>query len=64
MTFESFFQLVFSQLEGPYKWYALLFIAAVITAVVTRFVFKTLKWVLLIGALVIMGFYVWTQFFG
>ncbi|MBI3255610.1 MAG: hypothetical protein HYZ63_01440 [Candidatus Andersenbacteria bacterium] len=63
MTPAEFFQLVFSQLEGPYKWYVLLFIAAIITAVVTRFVFKTLKWVLLIGALVLMGFYIWTQLF-
>lgn len=61
MTLPELFQLVFSQLEGPYKWYVLLFIAAIITAVVTRFVFKTLKWVLLIGALVLMGFYIWTQ---
>lgn len=63
MTLEAVVQLVFSQLEGPYKWYALLVIAGVITAVVTHFVFKTLKWVLLIGAVAIMIFYLWTQLF-
>lgn len=39
------------QLEGPYKWYALAAILGVLTLFFTRFVFKTIKWFLMIVAI-------------
>lgn len=38
------------QLEGPYRWYVISGILVVLTAVISRFVFKTLKWSLIIAA--------------
>lgn len=32
------------QLEGPYKWYVIAGVALILTAIITRFIFKTLKW--------------------
>lgn len=61
MTVEQSLQLIAAQLEGPYKWYALLIIVGVITALVTRFVFRTLKWFLIIVALVVIALYLWSQ---
>lgn len=52
------------QLEGPYKWYALFFIMVLITGLVTRFVFKTLKWFLLVIAFGLIIFYLWSQLVG
>jgi len=63
MTGQEILQTAFIQLEGPYKWYVLLFIAAIITGVLTRFVFKTIKWFLLIAALGVLLFYLWSQLF-
>lgn len=62
MTGQEVFQF-FLNLEGPYKWYALIAIVGVITAVLTHFVFKTLKWFLLIAAFGFIIFYLWTQLF-
>lgn len=39
-----------TQLEGPYKWYILGFVLFVLTAVVTRFIFKTIKWFFILVA--------------
>jgi hypothetical protein len=38
----------FLKLEGPYKWYAIGITLGLLTALVTRFIFKTLKWFLII----------------
>ena len=39
----------FSQLEGPYRWYTIGFVLMILTALVTRFIFKTLKWFLVLA---------------
>lgn len=47
------------QLEGPYKWYVMVGAAVALTALITRFIFKTFKWILLLGlvaALIYGGF--------
>ena len=44
----------FLQLEGPYRWYVLAAVLVIITSLVTRFVFKTVKWLLVIVALVLI----------
>ena len=46
--------LLLQQLEGPYKWYIIAGVIIVLTIVVTRFVFKTIKWLLLLVAVVII----------
>jgi len=38
----------FLKLEGPYKWYVIGGVLIVLTALVTRFIFKTLKWFIII----------------
>lgn len=55
---------VFLQLEGPYKWYVLGAVLVVLTAVMTRVIFKTLKWFFVLVALVIIGFTIWKYFGG
>lgn len=40
----------FLSLEGPYKWYVIGFVVTLLTALVTRFIFKTLKWFVIIAA--------------
>jgi|GEM_PF-3593318 hypothetical protein len=40
----------FLQLEGPYRWYVIGGILIILTAVISRFIFKTLKWFLIIAA--------------
>ena len=45
----------FLQLEGPYRWYVIGSILSVLTAIITRFIFKTLKWFLIIASAVIVG---------
>jgi len=50
----------FLKLEGPYKWYVLGSILVIMTALMTRFIFKTFKWFLLIaaiGVLILAGLY-------
>ena len=42
----------FLKLEGPYKWYVLALVIIVITGLVTRFIFKTLKWFIIILAII------------
>lgn len=64
MTIEQALQAIALQLEGPYKWYALLVIMGLITALVTRFIFRTLKWFMVIVALVVMAVYLWSQLGG
>lgn len=55
MEMSSIIEFV-SQLEGPYKWYVLGGVLIVLTALVTRFIFKTLKWFLLIAAAAVIIF--------
>jgi uncharacterized membrane protein YdbT with pleckstrin-like domain len=45
----------FLQLEGPYRWYVIGSILVVLTAIITRFIFKTIKWFLVIALAVIVG---------
>jgi len=47
-------------IEGPYKWYIMGGVAFLLTAFITRFIFKTFKWfllLLLVAVMVIGGFY-------
>ena len=46
----------FLALEGPYKWYVLGAILVLLTAVMTRVIFKTFKWFLLLAAVAIIAF--------
>lgn len=39
-----------AQLEGPYKWYILGAVLVVLTAVVTKFIFHTIKWFFILSA--------------
>lgn len=51
--------LAVTQLEGPYKWYVMVAVALVLTALITRFIFRTFKWFLLLlflSALLLGGF--------
>lgn len=43
-----------SQIEGPYKWYVISGVVVVLTALLTRFIFKTLKWFFIIAALALL----------
>lgn len=43
-----------TQLEGPYRWYILGFVLVVLTALVTKFIFKTIKWFLVLLALALI----------
>ncbi len=42
------------QLEGPYKWYVLGFILVGLTAVMTKVIFKTFKWFLILIGLSVL----------
>lgn len=44
------------QLEGPYRWYVIGLVISVLTAVITRFIFKTFKWFIL---LILFGVCIW-----
>jgi hypothetical protein len=41
-----------AQLEGPYKWYIMGAVAFILTALITKFIFKTFKWFLLLVCVV------------
>lgn len=55
MEMSSIIEFV-SRLEGPYRWYILGGVLVILTALVTRFIFKTLKWFFLIMAAAIIVF--------
>lgn len=38
------------QLEGPYRWYVISIIVIILTAILTRFIFNTLKWFFILAA--------------
>lgn len=44
----------FLQLEGPYRWYVTGGVLIILTAIITRFIFKTLKWFLVLASAVIV----------
>jgi len=44
----------FLRLEGPYKWYVLGGVLVLMTAVMTRVIFKTFKWFLILVALAVV----------
>jgi putative flippase GtrA len=39
------------KIEGPYKWYIIGGVIIILTALLTRFIFKTLKWFFIIAAI-------------
>jgi len=44
------------QAEGPYKWYVITAVALVLTAGITRYIFKTLKWFFIVIAMATLIF--------
>lgn len=42
------------QLEGPYRWYVIGAILIILTAVITRFIFNTLKWFFMLAAVAVI----------
>lgn len=62
MDFNSVLNIVRS-IEGPYKWYVIGGVIAVLTLFFTRFVFKTIKWFLFLAAIAVLLFAVVTYFF-
>ena len=56
MSGQEYIVHILAQLEGPYKWYVIGFIAVLLTALVTRFIFKTFKWFFLLAILAILIF--------
>lgn len=42
-------------LEGPYKWYIIAFVLMILTALVTKFIFKTIKWFFVLVALALIA---------
>lgn len=39
------------KIEGPYKWYVIGGVIILLTALLTRFIFKTLKWFFILAAI-------------
>jgi len=54
----------FTNLEGPYKWYAIVAIVLVLSTIFTRFVFKTVKWLVVLILLGSVAFFVLNHFWG
>lgn len=52
----------FLKLEGDYKWYVMGAVVVLLTAVMTRVIFKTLKWFLILAALAVIGLAVYKLF--
>jgi len=46
-----------SSIEGPYKWFVLVVVASILSAFFTRFLFKTIKWIII--AAIIVGISLW-----
>ena len=45
-----------AQLEGEYKWYAVGVVLLLVTALVTKFIFKTVKWFFILALLAMVLF--------
>jgi len=54
-TVRAYLEPVVAQLEGPYKWYIMGSVAFILTALITRFIFKTFKWFLVLVLVVVLG---------
>ena len=52
----EFLTVIISQLEGPYKWYVMGGAAFLISALITRFIFKSFKWMLLLILIAVLMF--------
>lgn len=50
------------QLEGPYRWYIIGFVLMILTALVTKFIFKTIKWFFVLAALALIALAVFKVF--
>ncbi len=57
----SWLKIGLSQLEGEYKWYAVALVMFIVTAAITQYIFKTLKWFLL---LMLLGVLLFGAFWG
>lgn len=62
MEFAAVFRLV-QNIEGPYKWYVIGAVIAVLTLFFTRFVFKTIKWFVFLVAIAVLLFAVVSYLF-
>ena len=62
MELSTIFQLV-QNIEGPYKWYVIGGVIVVLTLFFTRFVFKTIKWFLLLAGIIVLLFAIVQYFF-
>lgn len=62
MDFSSVLAIV-QNIEGPYKWYVIGGVIVVLTLFFTRFVFKTIKWFLLLVAIAVLLFAIVSYFF-
>lgn len=62
MNFASVLSVV-QNIEGPYKWYVIGGVIAVLTLFFTRFVFKTIKWFLFLIAIAVLLFAVVSYLF-
>lgn len=52
------------KIEGPYKWYVISTVIVVMTAFLTRFIFKTLKWFFIIAVFGVLIVAAASYFFG
>ena len=50
-------------LEGQYKWHVIIALILMITAFITRFIFRTMRWFLAILAFGFIIFYLWSVIF-
>lgn len=62
MNFASVLSVV-QNIEGPYKWYVIGGVIAVLTLFFTRFVFKTIKWFLFLVGIAVLLFAVVSYLF-
>ncbi len=54
-TLRAYLEPIVAQIEGPYKWYIMGGVAFILTAFITRFIFKTFKWFLVMVLIVVLG---------
>ena len=54
-TLRAYVEPIVAQIEGPYKWYIMGAVAFILTAFITRFIFKTFKWFLVMVLIVVLG---------
>ncbi len=54
-TIRAYLEPIVTQIEGPYKWYIMGAVAFILTALITRFIFKTFKWFLVMLLVIVLG---------